>query len=59
MFAHLDDRNQRELFEPAEFLRLLRMLQLFTVGKKDNGSPLDIPKHLLDAERRLFADAAL
>ena len=59
MFAHLDDRNQRELFEPAEFLRLLRMLQLFTVGKKDNGSPLDIPKHLLDAERQLFADAAL
>ncbi|MFO0903396.1 MAG: 3-hydroxyacyl-ACP dehydratase FabZ family protein [Pirellulales bacterium] len=58
MFAHLDDRNRRELFEPAEFLRLLRMLQLFRVGVKEDGSPLDIPPHLLEAERRLFEGPA-
>jgi 3-hydroxyacyl-[acyl-carrier-protein] dehydratase len=54
MFAHLDERNQRALFEPAEFLRLLRMLRLFDVGIKEDGSPLDIPDHLLEAERRLL-----
>ncbi|MFO0818563.1 MAG: beta-hydroxyacyl-ACP dehydratase [Pirellulales bacterium] len=54
MFAHLDERNQRELFEPAEFLRLLRTLHLFTVGVKEDGSPIDIPEHLAEAERRFF-----
>lgn len=54
MFAHLDERNQRALFEPAEFLRLLRMLRLFEVGQKEDGSPIDIPEHLLEAERRLL-----
>ena len=51
MFAHLSSAMQRELFEPAEFLRLLRILRLFEVGRKEDGSPLDVPEHLLAAER--------
>jgi len=30
------------------------MLRLFDVGIKEDGSPLDIPDHLLEAERRLL-----
>lgn len=59
MFAHLDERNQRELFEPVEFLRLLRLLRLFEVGRKEDGSPLDIPEHLAEAERRFIESPTL
>ncbi len=51
-FAHLDDRTgPPELFTPVDFLSLLRSFRLFEVGKKSDGSPLDIPPHLLEAEK--------
>lgn len=51
VFAHLDERFQGvDLFEPAAFLGMLRLLGLYTVGKQSDGSPLQVPTHLLDAE---------
>ncbi|MCA9124311.1 MAG: beta-hydroxyacyl-ACP dehydratase [Planctomycetaceae bacterium] len=56
VFAHLDDRFQGvDLFEPADFLRMLRLLRLFEVGRTESGEPLKIPDHLLNAERDEFA----
>jgi 3-hydroxyacyl-[acyl-carrier-protein] dehydratase len=55
VFAHLDDRFQGvDLFEPAEFLRLLRTLNLFVVGRTPEGEKLTIPPHMLAAEKALF-----
>ena len=52
VFAHLNERvAQEELFEPAEFLRLLRILGLYEVGRHADGSPLQIPEKYLKAER--------
>ncbi len=49
-----------ELFEPREFLRMLRSMKLFEVAKQSDGTPITIPQHLLDAERSaLAADAFL
>jgi 3-hydroxyacyl-[acyl-carrier-protein] dehydratase len=51
VFAHLDDRfSDVDLFEPAGFLRMLRMLGLYDVGRTPDGEPLKIPPHLLEAE---------
>ena len=50
-FAHLDDRFAGvELFEPVEFLRMLKVLRLFKVGKHEDGSPIEIPLYMLEAE---------
>lgn len=51
MFAHLDDRFPENLFEPANFLRMLRLFKLFEVGRTADGKPIEIPPHLLEAER--------
>jgi 3-hydroxyacyl-[acyl-carrier-protein] dehydratase len=52
VFAHLDHRFQGvEQFYPSDFLAMLRCFGLYDVGRKQDGSPLDIPPHLLDAER--------
>lgn len=57
IFAHLDERFPGvDLFEPAEFLRMLRLLRLFDVGQC-RGEPLKIPTHLLQAEQEEFAVA--
>jgi 3-hydroxyacyl-[acyl-carrier-protein] dehydratase len=51
-FAHLDDRTgPSELFTPIDFLSLLRSFRLFEVGKQSDGSPLEVPAHLLAAEK--------
>jgi len=56
VFAHLDDRfHGVDLFEPADFLRMLRLLRLYDVGHAPDGSPLQIPKHLAEAERQDIA----
>lgn len=56
VFAHLDDRfDGVDLFDPADFLRMLRLLKLFDVGRSANGEPLKIPEHLLEAEREEYA----
>lgn len=52
VFAHLDDRFLGvDQFEPADFLRLLRLLRLYEVGRTADGQPLKIPDHLLQAEQ--------
>ena len=49
--AFLDDRNEtRELFEPADFLRMLRAFRLFEVARDQDGNPIEIPERLLAAE---------
>ena len=59
VFALLDDRFKGvELFEPAGLLLLLRTFKLYEVGRKSDGSPLDIPPRMLAAERAINAPGA-
>jgi len=52
VFAHLDDRFLGvDQFEPADFLRMLRLLRIYEVGRTKDGGPLRIPDHLLQAEQ--------
>jgi 3-hydroxyacyl-[acyl-carrier-protein] dehydratase len=49
--AFLSDRNgTRAMFEPADFLRLLRAFRLFEVARGQDGNRLEIPARLLAAE---------
>jgi 3-hydroxyacyl-[acyl-carrier-protein] dehydratase len=54
-FAYLNtDRFlKQQLFEPAGFCRMLRLLRLFEVGRYEDGRPILIPEHLQAAERGL------
>jgi len=56
MFAYLEDERFRkvELFEPAELCRMCRMLRLFDVGVHPDGSPVQVPKHMLEAEKAIL-----
>jgi len=56
IFAALDDQrfNNVELFEPAEFCRMIRLLKLFEVGVHPDGSPIAVPPHMLEAEKALL-----
>ena len=59
VFAHLDHRFANvELFDPAEFLGILRSYGLYNVGKQSDGSPLRVPEHLLAAEQAMAAGVA-
>jgi 3-hydroxyacyl-[acyl-carrier-protein] dehydratase len=59
VFAHLDDRfSDVELFDPAEFLGILRSYGLYDVGRRSDGSPLEVPEHLLAAEQAMSAGAS-
>ena len=50
-FAHLDDRSAgKSLFDPELFLAWLRLMGIFEVGRKPDGSPLEIPRHLLSSQ---------
>jgi 3-hydroxyacyl-[acyl-carrier-protein] dehydratase len=52
MFAFLDDRfPSGPLFEPVDFLMMIRSFGLYDVGKQEDGSPLDVPEFYLEAER--------
>lgn len=56
-FAHLgEDTAGKSLFDPASFLALLKMLGVFTVGRAADGSPLQVPEHLLRSERGYEVD---
>ncbi len=51
VFAHLAGSDSPEgLFFPADFLRMLRVLRLYSVGRHADGSPLVVPPHMLEAE---------
>lgn len=53
MFARLSDPkfDSLQLFEPAEFCRMIRLLRLFEVGVNQDGTPIAIPEHMLEAEK--------
>jgi len=50
-FAHLDHRFKVDLFYPADFLAILRLLGVYDVGRNSDGTPLKVPPELLEAER--------
>lgn len=53
MFASLDDERFEnvELFEPAQFCRMIRLLRLFEVGVNPDGTPVQVPQHMVAAEK--------
>jgi 3-hydroxyacyl-[acyl-carrier-protein] dehydratase len=51
VFAHLDDRFAGvELFGPDQLLNVLRCYRMYEVGRKADGTPLEVPPHLAVAE---------
>lgn len=52
MFAMLDDAafGDLQLFEPAEFCRMIRLLRTFEVGVNPDGTPIKVPEHMVEAE---------
>lgn len=51
VFAHLDQRFEGvELFYPADFLQMMRTFGLYDVGRNPDGTALEAPPHLLEAE---------
>ena len=59
MFARLTDErfDNVQLFEPANFCRMIRSLKLFDVGVNQDGSPIEIPQHMLEAEEAFLLNA--
>lgn len=55
MFAILGTDDNRfsgvELFEPADFCRMIRLLRTFEVGVNEDGTPIEVPEHMLEAEK--------
>jgi len=49
VFAHLNDARTEALFDPAVFLRMMRLLRAFDVGHAADGGPLVPPSRLLEA----------
>ncbi|MDY0168814.1 MAG: 3-hydroxyacyl-ACP dehydratase FabZ family protein [Thermoguttaceae bacterium] len=49
VFAHLNDPSLGSLFDPATFLRMMRLLGAYEVGHAADGSPLQPPSSLLEA----------
>lgn len=57
MFAKLQDDERFknvELFEPAALCRMCRLLRLFEVGVYPDGSPVEVPPHMVAAEKALL-----
>jgi len=47
VFAHLNGEHQdKTLFEPADYLKMMRMLRAYEVGRAADGSPLVEPAEL-------------
>ena len=56
-FAKLDESFGAEsFFVPGDFCRILRSLRLFEVGVNPDGSPIQIPEHMLRDERECLVD---
>lgn len=53
MFAKLQDERFEnvELFEPANFCRMIRMLKFFEVCRNPDGTCIEVPQYMLDAEK--------
>ena len=56
IFGILDDERfaSLELFEPAELCRMCRILRLFEVGVYEDGTPIQVPQHMIAAEKALL-----
>jgi 3-hydroxyacyl-[acyl-carrier-protein] dehydratase len=54
VFAHLaDDEHSKSLFEPKNFVFTMKLLGVFDVGRKSDGSRLTEPPGLLKLEEEL------
>jgi 3-hydroxyacyl-[acyl-carrier-protein] dehydratase len=52
MFAFLDDRfPSGPLFEPVDFVAMLRAFHMYDVGRTSDGQPLQLPAFYAEAER--------
>jgi 3-hydroxyacyl-[acyl-carrier-protein] dehydratase len=52
MFAFLDERfPSGPLFEPVDFLAMLRAFHMYDVGRTADGQPLELPPFYAEAER--------
>jgi 3-hydroxyacyl-[acyl-carrier-protein] dehydratase len=52
-FAHLTEPAEpKEMWDPAQFATLLRVLNIYDVGRTADGKPLEMPKRYREAERR-------
>ncbi|NQT17144.1 MAG: beta-hydroxyacyl-ACP dehydratase [Planctomycetes bacterium] len=52
VFAHLNgDMGHKTLFEPADMLRMMRILRAFEVGRAADGSPMVEPATLTGSDR--------
>jgi 3-hydroxyacyl-[acyl-carrier-protein] dehydratase len=49
VFAHLGDARADSLFDPATFLRMMRLLGAFDIGVAADGSRLQPPAHMVAA----------
>ena len=50
-FAILDESfGEESFFLPGDLCRILRSMELFKVGRNDDGSQIDIPEYMLQAE---------
>jgi 3-hydroxyacyl-[acyl-carrier-protein] dehydratase len=50
VFAMLDDRFPDPIFDPADFLAMIRAFGVYDVGVDAQGNRLKVPEHLLLAE---------
>lgn len=56
MFAFLDERfPSGPLFEPVDFVAMLRAFHMYDVGRTSDGRPLELPPFYADAEREAQA----
>ena len=49
VFAHFNEPKLGSLFDPATFLRMMRLLGAYDVGVATDGGKLEPPPHLLNA----------
>ena len=56
MFAFLDDRfPPGPLFEPVDFVAMIRTFGMYDVGVDGDGRPIELPKFYADAQRQAQA----
>jgi 3-hydroxyacyl-[acyl-carrier-protein] dehydratase len=59
MFAFLDERfPSGPLFEPVDFVAMLRAFRLYDVGRTSDGKPIELPPFYAQAEREAQAEYA-
>lgn len=51
-----DKHGGQPLFRPGDFGRLLRVLRVYDVGVKPDGTPLEMPEHILKLEMTSLAE---